>query len=59
MIRYLGIDEGETVDPLRAHQASNQGRYGRGPMGTGFVLVNSDFERRIAVLAFPKRPILL
>jgi hypothetical protein len=45
----LGIDT-ETVDPLRAHTAAEKGRYGRGPMGTGFVLVNSDIERRIAAL---------
>ena len=45
----LGLD-GETVDPLRAHVAAHQGRYGRGPMGTAFVLVNSDIEHRLAVL---------
>jgi hypothetical protein len=45
----LGIDS-ETVDPLRAHLAADHGRYGRGPMGTGFVLVNSDLERRVAAL---------
>jgi outer membrane protein assembly factor BamA len=45
----LGIDT-VTADTLRAHLAANQGSYGRGPMGTGFVLVNSDIERRIAVL---------
>ena len=45
----LGIDS-ETVDPLRAHVAADHGSYGRGPMGTGFVLVNSDIERRVAAL---------
>lgn len=45
----LGIDS-ETADPLRAHVASENGYYGRGPMGTGFILLNSDIERRIAVL---------
>jgi tetratricopeptide (TPR) repeat protein len=45
----LGIDT-ETVDPLRAHVAADHSRYGRGPMGTGFVLVNSDIERRVAAL---------
>jgi len=45
----LGIDS-ETVDPLRAHLAADHGHYGRGPMGTGFVLVNSDIERRVAAL---------
>jgi tetratricopeptide (TPR) repeat protein len=45
----LGIDS-ETATPLRAHRAFDNGHYGRGPMGTGFVLVNSDIERRLAVL---------
>jgi tetratricopeptide (TPR) repeat protein len=45
----LGIDS-ETVDPLRAHLAADHGRYGRGPMGTDFVLINSDLEKRVAVL---------
>jgi len=45
----LGIDT-ETVDPLRAHLAADHGHYGRGPMGTGFVLVHSDVERRVAAL---------
>ena len=52
----LGIDS-ETVDPLRAHLASDQGSYGRGPMGTGFVLVNSDVERRIATAPVLNVPI--
>ena len=45
----LGIDT-ETLDPLRAHLAADHGRYGRGPMGTGYVLVNSDIEQHIAAL---------
>ena len=32
---------------LRGHVASDQGRYGNSPMGTDFVLLNTDIERRI------------
>src|SRR5437773_12263031 len=37
-------------NPLRGHTAADHGTYGRGPMGTDFVLVNTDLERRIATL---------
>ena len=45
----LGIDT-NMRNPLRGHTASDHGTYGRGPMGTDFVLVNTDLERRIATV---------
>ena len=45
----LGIDT-FIRNPLRGHSAADHGVYGRGPMGTDFVLVNTDVERRIATL---------
>jgi tetratricopeptide (TPR) repeat protein len=46
----LGIDTTRTSNPLRGHAVSDHGVYGNGPMGTDFVLVNTDVERRIATL---------
>jgi len=46
----LGIDNIRTHNPLRGHAVADHGMYGRGPMGTDFVLVNTDVERRIATL---------
>jgi len=37
---------------LRGHATSDHGQYGRGPMGTDFVLVNLDLDRRLAVIPF-------
>jgi hypothetical protein len=48
----LGIDTTNTRNPLRGHAVSDHGMYGRGPMGTDFVLVNTDVERRITTLPF-------
>src|SRR6185503_5235853 len=45
----LGIDT-DIINPLRGHAAADHGMYGRGPMGTDFVLVSTDIERRIATL---------
>lgn len=45
----LGMGSVATHD-LRGHVASDQGHYGRAPMGTDFVLMNSDFERRLMTL---------
>jgi hypothetical protein len=45
----LGLGSVATHD-LRAHVASDQGHYGRAPMGTGFLLLNTDFERRLMTL---------
>ena len=47
----LGLDSNPR-NPLRGHAASDHGTYGRGPMGTDFVLLNMDVERRIATLPF-------
>lgn len=45
----LGLDTNPR-NLLRGHTASDHGTYGRGPMGTDFVLLNMDIERRIAIL---------
>jgi hypothetical protein len=45
----LGIGRGSAY-PLRGHVASNEGRYGRAPMGTDFVLINTDLERRLVTV---------
>ena len=45
----LGLDT-HTDYPLRGHTAAEHGRYGRGPMGTDFVLVNTDIDRRLATI---------
>ena len=42
----LGVD-GEIPHLLRGHKAAAEGRYGRSPMGTDFILMNSDIERRV------------
>jgi tetratricopeptide (TPR) repeat protein len=47
----LGLDL-YTENPLRAHTLAEHGRYGNGPMGTDFVLVNTDLERRLATVPF-------
>ena len=45
----LGLDT-NPVNPLRGHSAADHGRYGRGPMGTDFVLFNFDVDRRVATI---------
>ncbi len=45
----LGIGRGSRY-PLRGHVASDEGRYGRAPMGTDFVLINTDVERRLVTV---------
>jgi hypothetical protein len=47
----LGLDT-YTENPLRAHTLAGNEHYGNGPMGTDFVLVNTDFERRLATIPF-------
>jgi len=49
----LGVD-GETPYLLRGHVAATEGRYGRSPMGTDFILFNSDIERRVWTLPIGK-----
>ena len=45
----LGIGRGSRY-PLRGHVTSDEGRYGRAPMGTDFVLINTDVERRLVTV---------
>lgn len=45
----LGLDT-YSENPLRAHTVSDHGHFGTGPMGTDFVLVNTDIERRLATI---------
>jgi tetratricopeptide (TPR) repeat protein len=47
----LGLDT-YSVNPLRAHTVSDSGHFGTGPMGTDFVLVNTDLDRRLATIPF-------
>ena len=47
----LGLDTNPT-NILRGHTAAEHGRYGSGPMGTDFALVNTDIERRLATIPF-------
>lgn len=47
----LGI-ESDGKHLLRGHSTTDHGRYGSSPMGTDFLLVNSDLERRLRVLPF-------
>jgi len=47
----LGLDTNPR-NPLRGHAVADHGRYGRGPMGTDFVLLNFDVDRRLATLPF-------
>ncbi len=45
----MGIGRG-SAHPLRGHVVSDSGRYGRAPMGTDFVLINTDIERRLVTV---------
>ncbi len=47
----LGLDVYSKY-PLRAHQLFDHGHYGHGPLGSEFVLSNTDIERRLATLPF-------
>jgi tetratricopeptide (TPR) repeat protein len=47
----LGLDI-HPKNPLRAHTLFDHGHYGNGPLGTEFVLTNTDLERRLATLPF-------
>lgn len=47
----LGLDT-YPQNPLRGHRVQDHGHYGTGPMGTDFVLVNNDIERRLATIPF-------
>jgi tetratricopeptide (TPR) repeat protein len=45
----LGVST-RTANRLRGHSVTENGEYGRGPMGTDFVLANMDIERRFRIL---------
>ena len=45
----LGLDS-PTENTLRGHTAADHGKYGFGPMGTDYVLVNSSIDRRLATI---------
>ena len=47
----LGLDT-HTSNLLRGHAVADHGRYGRAPMATDFVLVNTDVDRRLGTLPF-------
>jgi tetratricopeptide (TPR) repeat protein len=45
----LGL-ESHPQNPLRGHRVADHGRYGKGPMGTDFVLANFDVERHLKTI---------
>jgi hypothetical protein len=45
----LGVDT-RPRNLLRGHTAAEHGRYGHGPMGTDFALINFDIERRLRTI---------
>ena len=46
----LGLDNENPDNILRGHTAEKNGHYGYGPMGSDFVLLNTDVERRLATV---------
>jgi tetratricopeptide (TPR) repeat protein len=47
----LGVDI-TPMNLLRGHNAARHGKYGNGPMGTDFVLLNTDIDRRLKTIPF-------
>jgi hypothetical protein len=47
----LGVDTKPT-NLLRGHKAAQHGKYGSAPMGTDFVLLNTDIDRRLKTIPF-------
>jgi tetratricopeptide (TPR) repeat protein len=47
----LGVDS-RTAYLLRGHAVAEDGRYGRAPMGSDFVLANTEVNRRLATVPF-------
>ena len=45
----LGVDT-QPTNLLRGHRTTKDGKYGNGPMGTDFVLLNTDVERKLATV---------
>jgi tetratricopeptide (TPR) repeat protein len=48
----LGIDAPTTANLLRGHRTTLDGQYGKGPIGSDFVLLNTDFNRRLKTIPF-------
>jgi tetratricopeptide (TPR) repeat protein len=48
----VGSRTARTANLLRGHTLTKDGQYGRGPMGTDFVLTNAEINRRLATLPF-------
>jgi hypothetical protein len=48
----LGLDNENPKNILRGHTTEQHERYGHGPMGSDFVLLNTDIERRLATVPF-------
>ena len=48
----LGIDAPTTENLLRGHRTTLDGQYGAGPIGSDFVLLNTDFNRRLKTIPF-------
>jgi tetratricopeptide (TPR) repeat protein len=48
----LGIDAPTTENLLRGHRTFLDGQYGSGPIGSDFVLLNTDFNRRLKTIPF-------
>ena len=48
----LGIDAPTTANLLRGHRTFLDGQYGAGPIGSDFVLLNTDFNRRLKTIPF-------
>src|SRR5262249_39221181 len=47
----LGLDY-RPKNVLRGHTAARHGKYGYGPTGSDFILVNTDIDRRVARIPF-------
>src|SRR5262249_38051382 len=47
----LGV-ENRSANLLRGHTLADHGRYGRSPIGSDFVLLNTDLSRRLATIPF-------
>lgn len=48
----IGLDNENPKNILRGHPIERNGRYGFGPMGSDFALLNTDVERRLATVPF-------
>jgi tetratricopeptide (TPR) repeat protein len=48
----VGLDDQNPANLLRGHTTERNGRYGYGPIGSEFALLNTDLERRLATVPF-------